>query len=222
MRRTKRKNKNALIAVLLLLIIALLAAGRTIAWLTKTSSISNTFTVGTFTTPKTDPKDPTKTINIDGNLYEPSWDSKAEHKLVPAASFSKDPYVGIGPGSEDAVVYVYVKNTLSNKVYFTLNEGWEAVSGHVTAGFAENTYTSGLFRYTAGLTASNSDTVWTSKPIFNQIVTDNEATAQDFTAKQGEDLEIVVTSFLHQAKDSTGATISIQDVIEPAAIATLE
>lgn len=221
MRRAKRARKNTLAVIVFALLLAFLVTAGTMAWLTRTSSITNRFTVGTFTSPTTNPLDPTETISIDGNLYEPSWDANDEHRLIPSVSFAKDPYVGIGPGSEDAVVYVNVENNLSNKVYFALNNGWEPVLGHVTAGSLSGTYTSGLFKYTAGLALDpeNPDVdVWTTAPLFSTVNTAEDANFEDFTPAAGADAEITVSSFLHQAKNSAGVAID-SDVILNAAIA---
>lgn len=207
MRRTKRTSKKHYAVLVFVLLLAFLVAAGTVAWLTRTSSLTNTFTVGSFTTPTTDPKDPTKTISIDGNLYEKSWNPAEEHKLVPSASFAKDPYVGIGPKSENAVVYVNVENNFSDKVYFALNTGWEPVLGCVTPGSLSGTYTSGLFKYTAGLTASADADVWTATPLFSEVTTDESANTSDFTPATGKNAEIVVSSFLHQAKDDEGNAI---------------
>ena len=215
-RRTQRKesNKKIMAVIVFALIVAFLVAAGTIAWLTRTSSVSNTFTVGSFESPVTDPKDSTKSINIDGNIYEPSWDASATHKLIPSATFVKDPYIGIGAGSEDAVVYAYVENNFSNKVYFTINEGWEAVQA--TAGSQNGTYTSGLFKYTAGLTAKTDGDSWTTTPLFSSVATDEAATLTDFTPATGKDYEIKVSSFLHQAKDNDGAPISDATILAAA------
>lgn len=215
------KNKKKLLVPLLLLVL-LVVVGGTVAWLTKTNTLTNSFSVGSFTEPTTDPEDSSvllanETGSLDGNLFEKSWVSSAEHKLLPGETFAKDPYVGIGPNSEDAVVYVYVENTLSNKVYFTINNGWEAVTNETTAGSASGTYTSGLFKYTNGLTASTSADVWTSTPLFSQVVVDQSATATDFTPSSGNDRAITVKSFLHQAKDASDNTIDDTTVILPAA-----
>lgn len=208
MRREKRENKKKLyIALILLLLLVTITATGTISWLTKVSSISNTFTVGAFEKPTTSPVDPLQQITIDGNIYEPSWNSEEEHRLIPAAVFAKDPYVGIGAGSEDAVVYVYVENSFSNKVYFTINSGWEAVSNSTTAGYKEGTYTSGLFKYTAGLSAAADVDKWTTTPLFSELSTDETSELVDFTVADGEKTEIKVSSFLHQAKDSDGTAI---------------
>ncbi len=205
MRSTNRKNKKAFIILILTLLLVFSVLAGTIAWLTRTSSVSNTFTVGSFETPSTSPKDPSVTINIDGNIYEPSWDKNATHKLIPSVSFDKDPYVGIGTGSEDAVVYVYVENNFSNKVYFNINAGWEAVSA--TEGFKDGTYTSGLFKYTAGLSGAESSDVWTEEPLFSKVFTDETSTKSDFTPEETKESVIKVSSFLHQAKDSKGDPI---------------
>ena len=217
MRRKKRENKKRLYMVLiLLLLLALLTAAGTISWLTKVSSITNTFTVGAFEKPKTSPTDPTKPITIDGNIYEPSWNSEEEHRLVPSVTFAKDPYVGIGAGSEDAVVYVYVENSFTNKVYFSINSDWEAVPGETTAGYKDGTYTSGLFKYTAGLTAADDEDVWTSTPLFSEISTDDSSEISDFTETADGKTEIKVSSFLHQAKDSDGTAIPAATIEEAA------
>ena len=213
-KREKQSSKKTFLSIVLLIILMILVLSGTIAWLTKTSSVSNIFTVGSFENPTTSPTEPQTPISIDGNIYEPSWNEEEEHKLIPAATFEKDPYVGIGAGSEDASVYVYVENSFSNKVYFTINEGWEAVDA--TEGFKSGTYTSGLFKYTEGLKNAVDADVWTSQPLFSSVVTDETATIEDFTIKGSENLEIKVSSFLHQTKDSDGAPIP-EETIKQAA-----
>ena len=209
-KRAKQGNKKTLSAIVLLLILAILVSAGTIAWLTKTSSVSNIFTVGSFENPSTSPTNPETPIDIDGNIYEPSWNDEEEHKLIPDATFAKDPYVGIGAGSEDAAVYVYVENSFSNKVYFSINTGWEAVEA--TAGSKEGTYTSGLFKYTDGLKNATDTDVWTAQPLFSEVVTDETATSEDFTVEENGKLEIKVSCFLHQTKDADGTEIPSQTI----------
>lgn len=209
-----KKNKKTILLVILLLFMVFVTAQGTVAWLTRTNKITNTFTVGTFVLPTTDPIEPNETIAIDGHLYEPSWNEEVEHKFVPSIAITKDPYVGIGKGSEDAVVYVYVENNFSNKVYFTMNAGWEAVEAE--EGFAQDTYTAGLFKYTAGLTGSADKDVWTSTPLFSEVVADETANSEDFAVADGENTTITVSSFIHQAKDSEGNALE-EDTIKTAA-----
>lgn len=214
MQNEKRKNKKGLLLILLAFLLVTVVASGTIAWLTQTSTLTNSFTVGTFEDPTTSPTDPSQTIQLDGNLYEPSWDSSVEHKLIPGVSYSKDPYVGIGAGSEDAIVYVYVKNNFSNKVYFTLNNGWEAVEA--TDGYAQGTYTSGLFKYTLGLSDAEDADVWTAQPIFSSVVADETALISDFTVAEGTNSEIVISSFIHQKYDGDGNAIDEATILAAA------
>lgn len=208
------KKRNLLLMVLGVLL-ATVVIGGTIAWLTRTSSITNTFTVGSFESPKTDPTDKTKSITLDGNLYEPGWDESAEHKLLPGNTYAKNPYIGIGAGSEDGVAYIYVKNNFSNKVYFEINEGWTPVSGETTAGSKSGTYTSGLFKYNSTLVASKTEDVWTTTPLFDEVEVADTATSADFNTGSN-DKSIVVSSFLHQAKDDEGNPIDSNTILSAA------
>lgn len=219
MRSTKRKNKKILAVIIFSLLLVFLVTAGTIAWLTRTSSLVNTFTIGAIEIPTTAPDD--SPIEIDGNLYEPSWDSETTHKLIPSATFDKDPYVGIGAGSEDVAVYVYVENNFSNKVYFDINTGWEAVEA--TVGYNDPSeaandarYTSGLFKYTAGLSGATTSDVWTEAPLFSSVVVDETAELSDFTVAEGKNSEIKISCFLHQANDNDGQAIP-EDSIEAAA-----
>ena len=208
------KKRNALLVVLGV-ILAVGIIGGTVAWLTRTSSLTNTFTVGSFETPVTDPTDSSKSIDIDGNLYEPSWDEDAEHKLLPGNEYAKDPYVGIGAGSEDGVVYVYVKNNFSNKIYFEINNGWSAVSGYATAGSKAGTYTGGLFKYDTVLTAKSNGDTWTTTPLFSKVEVADSANSTDFNTGSN-DKTITVSSFLHQAKDDEGEDIDATEILNAA------
>ena len=207
------KNNKKMIFVVGLAAVLILVTVGTVAWLTKTSSITNTFVIGDFNVPSTSPINPEETIKIDGNIYEPSFNQEEEHMIMPGVSFDKDPYVGIGKGSEDAAVYVYVENNFSNKVNFSINSGWEAVIA--TEGSISDTYTSGLFKYTAGLQSSSDSDVWTTTPLFSTLNVADDATGVDFTLDEEENPEIKVSAFLHQVS-ADGELIS-EDVIENAA-----
>lgn len=207
-----KKNKKKILVICLSAIILLVTVG-TVAWLTKISSITNTFVVGDFNVPSTSPIDPEQSINIDGNIYEPSFNQNEEHKIMPGVSFDKDPYVGIGKGSEDAAVYVYVENNFSNKVNFSINSGWEAVLA--TDGSTLGTYTSGLFKYTAGLQSSTDSDVWTTTPLFSTLNVDDDASEIDFALEEGENSDIKVSAFLHQV--SADDEVISDDIIEAAA-----
>lgn len=157
----KKKKRYGIIAALLLLVLA--AGVGTYAWLTATQTLNNVFTVGSINTPekKPDPNQPDKPgqENNDGKayLFETKW--KDSSKIVPGSSTDKNPNVGIAKGSDDAYVFIYVKNAmvkdgtdLANTPYFSLNANWKAVDGRVATS-ADGKYLSGLFMYAKGATS---------------------------------------------------------------------
>ena len=194
----KSKTRSILTVCLALALVASAVLG-TIAYMTAQDSKTNTFTVGSFNKP-TDPDHPDQTL--DSYLIEKNWVENS--KLVPGGSVAKDPKVGIGAGSEDAYIYVYVDNktlTDANKklVTFTLNEGWTAVADHAVAGDAPNTYVSGLFKYNTKLTAGS----WTSN-VFAKVDVSANANTTDFAAKP----QMTVYAYIHQATDGAGADLA--------------
>lgn len=203
----KSKTRSILTVCLALALVASAVLG-TIAYMTAQDSKTNTFTVGSFNKP-TDPDHPEQTL--DSYLIEPSW--VEDSKLVPGGSVAKDPKVGIGAGSEDAYIYVYVDNkTLTDAgkklVTFTLNEGWTAVADHAVAGDAPNTYVSGLFKYNTKLTGGD----WTSN-VFTKVDVSADANITDFAANP----QMTVYAYIHQAAD--GAGVDLADTANTAAIA---
>ena len=203
----KSKTRSILTVCLALALLASAVLG-TIAYMTAQDSKTNTFTVGSFNKP-TDPDHPDQTL--ESYLIEKNWVENS--KLVPGGSVAKDPKVGIGAGSEDAYIYVYVDNktlTDTNKklVTFTLDEGWTAVEGHAVAGDAPNTYVSGLFKYNTKLTGGS----WTSN-VFAKVDVSANANTTDFAAKP----QMNVYAYIHQAAD--GAGVDLADTANTAAIA---
>lgn len=158
----KKKKRYGIVAALLLLVLA--AGVGTYAWLTATQSLENVFTVGSFgpTENKPDPTDPEKPDPSNPNtgkayLFETKWVD--DSKIVPGATADKNPNVGIKKGSDDAYVFIYVKNAMvkegTNPVdtpYFTLNNNWKPVEDKVSTS-ADGKYLSGLFMYAKGATA---------------------------------------------------------------------
>lgn len=157
----KKKKRYGIVAALLLLVLA--AGVGTYAWLTATQTLNNVFTVGSINIPekKPDPDQPDKP-GTDNNtdkayLFETKW--KDNSKIVPGSSTDKNPNVGIAKGSDDAYVFIYVKNAMvkegtdpADTPYFTLNNNWKPVDGEVSTS-ADGKYLSGLFMYAKGATS---------------------------------------------------------------------
>lgn len=195
----KSKKRSILTVCLALALVASAVLG-TIAYMTAQDSKTNTFTVGSFNKPT----DPDNDQTLKSYILEKKWDAATEHKLIPGSSVDKDPKVGIGAGSEDAYIYVYVDNktlTEASKklVTFTLGDGWTAVADHAVAGVANNTYVSGLFKYNTKLTGDN----WT-KNVFEKVDVSADANTTDFAANP----QMTVYAFIHQATGSTGVDLA--------------
>lgn len=156
----KKKKRYGIVAALLLLVLA--AGVGTYAWLTVTQSLDNVFTVGSFgpTDKKPDPTDPEKPGSDENNgayLFETKWVENS--KIVPGATADKNPNVGIKKGSDNAYVFIYVKNAMvkdgtaaTDTPYFTLNNNWKPIDGKVSTS-VDGKYLSGLFMYAKDATA---------------------------------------------------------------------
>lgn len=234
-----RKNKKKVLAGVLAVLLAFVAVGGTIAWLTVSASIDNTFIVGGINPPtdeddddKNEPDDKRpddnddikddENPNLEGNLYE---NFKQNSPAAPGATVTKTPYVVIGPESESAYVFVYVDNktlTTSNPAKdacFVLNENWKPVSGHVTQSTATAdgvvAYTKGLFAYTG--TSSDAPTAIGGKTVmantWTKQVFDNVTFPSTIEAEDfAEDPAMTVSCFIY-ASDNTTASQATADAI---------
>lgn len=207
----KKKKRYGIVAALLLLVLA--AGVGTYAWLTAQSSLTNNFTTAGINNPTTDPDKPGQPIptdpnKVNGNLTETKW--AKDSKLAPGVSVAKNPNVGIGKGSEDAYVYVFVNNKTasagtkdSKTTYFTINSGWKAVDATAVAGEPTH-YLGGLFVYVGNgteatpLIASKTEDKWTGE-LFTQVTTPKETEQKDFANPAKMD----VNCFIYAADSTT-------------------
>lgn len=150
-------KKKITLAAVLVLVMVVSAVGGTLAYLTDSASLDNTFLVGAFTPPtepkpdpdppKPDPDDPDPKVPTDDEkgtpttfIYEPYWNANEagtyegadHHRLLAGDTTVKDPYIGIGKDSESGYVLAAITNPMKPYVYFTLGKGWEPVEGFAT------------------------------------------------------------------------------------------
>lgn len=210
MHQKAQSKRNPLLLLALALLVLAVAIGGTIAWLTASNHVTNTFTVGEITQPvdpdkpgpdlpdpdnPDEPEDPDSTAWLKGNIYE-IFDP--DSVITPGGSTVKKPWIGIGKDSEASYVFAYVDNKMMAKsagtedsTYFTLNDGWAAVPDKATAYTGvSNAYTGGLFKWVgtgndsganpAVIGPSADAAVWTNTPIFDNVVTPDSAIAADF------------------------------------------
>ncbi len=125
----KTKTKALLMAGCAMLLV-LSTVFATVAYLTSTDSVTNTFTVGSvkITMDETD-------VDTNGVQDGDTRVKVNEYKLMPGRSYTKDPIVHIDSKSENCWVFVKVVNELAEvedvntiAAQMTAN-GWSAVSG---------------------------------------------------------------------------------------------
>ena len=166
---------KTLILSLCLVMVVLTAAAGTIAYLTDTSSVTNTFTVG----------------NIDMDVNESEVDENGQkvengtpttgnnYHLIPGKTYSKDPYVTIKAGSDECYVRMIAKITDAADVLAIMGNdflpqtcvnGWDNTVW-VPAGMkVENNEIICEFRYHTTVDASESDTNIVLAPLFTELV----------------------------------------------------
>ena len=106
-------KKKLTVSLAVLALVACMAAGATLAWLTaKTSSVTNTFTYGD--------------INIE--LKETTGES---YKMVPGNTIAKDPKVTVKANSEACWLFVKVEKSDNFDSFMTygIADGWTALDG---------------------------------------------------------------------------------------------
>ena len=207
----KKTKKIALFALLAFALVATTAFG-TMAWLTTSDTKVNEFIVGDVNKPTTNP-DGTDNTSLNGHIVEPNFNPE-NNKLLPGGHYNKDPYVGIGKGSEPSYVYVYIDNDFYSStykdVYFTITDAWEPVENRTKAGKAEGTYAEGLFRYKTTLAPTADADAWTTKPLFEKVTVDSSTTIAELEngIQPGGKGRITVNAFIHQATDGDGADLA--------------
>lgn len=144
----KTRNKALVLTLCAVLLVVATVMG-TMAYLTSTDSVTNTFTVGKVALTLDEAK-----VNTDGTLVANAERVKENaYKLIPGCRYIKDPTVHVAADSEDSYIFVKVENGIAAleapKVengylpivdQITVN-GWTALDG--VAGVYYKTYTSG-------------------------------------------------------------------------------
>ncbi len=130
--KTKQK---ALVLTFCAMLLVIATVSVTVAYLTSSDSVTNTFTVGkvAITLDETD-------VDVNGVKDSEKRVKENSYKLMPGHTYTKDPVVHVSANSEDCWVFVKVVNELEAiedattvEAQMTAN-GWSAVSD------AENVY----------------------------------------------------------------------------------
>lgn len=101
----KTVRKSLILAACAIMLVCATIAG-TLAYLTATASVKNTFTVGNvaITMDETD---------VDNSTPDEDRDTENKYKLLPGQTYTKDPIIHVSATSEDCYVFVKVTNNIS-------------------------------------------------------------------------------------------------------------
>lgn len=164
---------------LVITVVLLLAVGAysTIAYLQDlTAPVVNTFTVG----------------NVHLTLSEPSWNPLEDHKLVPSASFAKEPTVVVKANGEDC--YVATKITIPTMLDPLVSLNINTANWILVKTVGEDYY----YKYFGLVTASESDK--TLEPLFTQVTVLGSVTNEQLAALGITDKQLSVQAFAIQAE----------------------
>ncbi len=192
----KKTSKALLLALCAVLLVAASVMG-TMAYLTSTDSVENTFTVGNvaITLDETD---------TDNSTPGSDRDKANSYKLLPGHEYTKDPIIHVASTSEDCYLFVKVKNEIANieatgdtTVAKQMEaKGWKAVEGYadvyVYIGTAE------------GASAPHAVSANSNITVFEKIVI--AGTANNDTMKLYEGKTITVNAYAIQEDGFTGKT----------------
>ncbi len=189
----KTKSKALILTLCAVLLVAASMLG-TMAYLTSTDEVKNTFTVGSvaITLDETD---------VDDSTTDADRDRANSYKLLPGHTYTKDPIVHVNSTSEDCYLFVKVENEIADieKTGTEVAEqmaknGWVAVDG-----------VTGVYVYTQ----SNAPAVVAGGS--NVTVFDNftiSGTVDNATLATYNNKTITVTAYAIQADGFEGKTAS--------------
>ena len=184
----KTKSKALILALCAVLLVTASVFG-TMAYLTSTDEVKNTFTVGSVAITM-DEKD------VDQSTQGADRDQANSYKLLPGHEYEKDPTIHVDPNSEDCYLFVKVENgiegieqagttTVANQM---AAKGWKLVRGQTN-----------VYVYVG--TADANDPATVSKdadvPVFEKIAIAGTTVDND-TLKAYEGKTITVTAYAVQ------------------------
>ena len=169
-------KKKLTVSLAVLALVACMAAGATLAWLTaKTSSVTNTFTYGD--------------INIE--LKETTGTS---YKMVPGNTIAKDPKVTVKANSEECWLFVKVEKSDNFDKFMTygIADGWTALDGEDGVYYRE-------------VTSSTTDTEYYVLS-GNLVTVKDSVTKEDFAGLKGTMPTLTFTAYACQKDNVSTAT----------------
>lgn len=125
--KMKARNKILLLALCMAALIAVSVIG-TMAYLTSTDKVTNTFTVGKVEITLDEAK-----VTADGKAVEgAARANENEYHLMPGHLYTKDPTVHVTADSENSWIFIQVRNDISAYEAETVEGGYTAIADQIT------------------------------------------------------------------------------------------
>lgn len=191
--KAKTKTKALLMSLCAVLLVAASVLG-TMAYLTDSKDVKNTFTVGnvTITMDETD---------VDDSTPNKERDQANSYKLMPGHTYTKDPIIHVDANSEDCYLFVKVDNQIAaieangntTVAAQMATKGWKAVEGK-----------DGIYVYVGTTAAPVAVKASNNVTVFEQLVI--AGTVNGDTLKTYENKTITVTAYAVQKDGFEGKT----------------
>ena len=201
-----KKSKAILMALCAVLLVAASVMG-TLAYLTSTDTVTNTFTVGNVKI-TLDELDVDRDTNTDDNVTvgDVTRDKANAYKLLPGHTFIKDPTIHVTAGSEDCFLFVKVVNEIADieaeetettkKIATQMaDNGWDVVDA-----------TNGIYVYADTQGNPVAVPAGDSVVIFENFTISGDVTNTQLAAYDGE--TIVIDAYAVQKDGFTGQSAS--------------
>lgn len=200
----KKTSKALLLGLCAVLLVTASVLG-TMAYLTSTDTVTNTFTVGNVAITLDEVK-----VKEDGTEDGTERVKANEYKLLPGHRYTKDPIVHVGTNSEDCYLFVKVENGIADIEIQSETESNKQVATQMTAkGWKAVDNQTGIYVYVG--TGSGAETPLTvSKdsdvPVFENFTVDGSVTGKALA--NYADKTIKVTAYAIQADGFADKTVS--------------
>lgn len=195
----KKTSKALLLALCAVLLVTASVLG-TMAYLTSTATVKNTFTVGNVAITM-DEKD------TDDSTKDADRDTANNYKLMPGLTYTKDPTIHVGAGSEDCYLFVKVENGIAgieadtNKISDQMdNHNWDVVDAGQGIYVYGTSDAPTVVQYDKEFPANNDVIVFDGFTVKDSVKNEELATYSDKT--------ITVTAYAIQADGFSGKKAS--------------
>lgn len=197
------KARKILVSLAALALVAALSIGGTIAYLTSTDEVVNTFTVGNVAIKLDEAK-----ANTDGSLVPNAERVKANsYKLLPGHTYNKDPMVTVLKDSEDCYVKMTVTFTKANELdaifaptgaeLTSIFNGYDAANWIYKGNTKDTTANTRTYEFWYKEVVKSAATDTELDALFDQIVVPGEITKEQLATIK--DMKIIVNAYAIQA-----------------------